>query len=356
MITTEAPRTRTLTVPVVALVVAIALAAVLVAASVGAARRVADARDEAAAARRDAALARGEGGVGDVIAALQGERALAATSLLGSVDTMDLPFASMDEAAAATDAAIADARAGGGSTSAVLERALPGLEPDLPDLRARVTGPGSISRIDEVEDIDAGYAAAIDALVDADHRLAASIGDRDLRHGAELIDLADRQVTLRLDVVRHLLLAIPGGGIDTSEEVAAAGRERAEMVANDAEMARLATGRYRAPAAELADDPELREFAAAVDAALASPSGPSDVTELIGLQSGPTSPYVDFTIAVGHRIDERAVEVRRDALRRQALFSVLALAAVVLATALVAGATAWVVVRARRRARAVAAP
>jgi hypothetical protein len=45
-----------------------------------------------------------------------------------------------------------------------------------------------------------------------------------------------------------------------------------------------------------------------------------------------------------------------DELRRQALFSVLALAAVVLATALVAGATAWVVVRARRRARTVAAP
>jgi hypothetical protein len=82
MITTEPPQTRTLTVPVVALVV---LAAVLVAASVGAARRVADARDEATAARRGAALARGEGGVGDVIVALQGERASAATSLLAPV-------------------------------------------------------------------------------------------------------------------------------------------------------------------------------------------------------------------------------------------------------------------------------
>jgi hypothetical protein len=352
MIATEAPRTRSLTVPVVVLVVAIAFAPALVAGGLAAAMEVAAARDDAVLAPRDAAVARGDVGSARVILALEGERLFAGTALLGLDDDVEQPFASMDEAAAATDDAIAAARAGlrerGGPGSAALDRALTGLAPDLADLRARAVGPGNIDRTPEVQDLDAAYAAAIDALDRADRELTASIDDPVLRRGAALVDLAARQERLRGDLVRILVLAVTGSGLDTDEDVAAASTARGEMVANDAEIARLATGPYRAPAAELAADPDIAAFGAEVDAALASPAGPSDIVDVAELGSDGLSAYQTFIVGVVNGIDDRADDVGREAFGRRTAFSALAVAALLAGVAVLAGAVAWLAIRARR--------
>src|SRR5262245_36618229 len=169
MIAMAAPPRRSLTAPAVALVVAIAAGAGLVGGALAARGEVEAAGDDAERVNHVAAIARGDVGTADVVLALQDERSFAGAVMVGMDDLIDLPYSSMDEAARTTDAAIADARARqaapGEPGSAPLERAMSELVDDLPDLRARVAGPGSLDRLDEAASVAAAYDDVVDTLV-----------------------------------------------------------------------------------------------------------------------------------------------------------------------------------------------
>lgn len=293
--------------------------------------------DDLASARRDVATAGGADSADDLIAALQAERAYAALYLLGTESFMDVGVDSLDEAAGATDEALAAFRSeverAGGALAEVYTPVVSDLDSPLADLRqsvAAVSGPRDMTQQAVVDPIYAGYTGQLDALRAAGDALALEIDDAGLRQGAQLLNLAVDQRGLVERLVRELLVGgtSTGGTLDTPGEITPVARDLTALEANEAELTRLTSvSDYSGAAAVLADGSSFSDFTSLVRDALAG--GTIGIADLIDTVPDGTvyQRYAAFEAAAQTAFDTRADDIRHEAESRRLLWLGLAAAA-----------------------------
>ncbi|HEX5366710.1 MAG TPA: nitrate- and nitrite sensing domain-containing protein, partial [Acidimicrobiales bacterium] len=298
--------------------------------------------------RSQTELATAAVGPGGVITSLQNERNVGSVWLLGFEDTLKLPVASFEEAAAATDRAIASFRddlAGKGpDVRKTFEPGLDEVQGRLGQLRQVVTtydGPRSLDSAPVSNPFFSDYTELIDRLFVATSQSALAIDDATLRRGVELANLGTHQIENLARTTRILLLAgvSPGGKLDTPEEIAGAAGLLSELDRAAEQVRELGTGPYR-PAAEKAD----RDFTASgfVDLAReAVEKGTVRVPEtMASLSREEDEGYNGFRASVYDIVESRAGQLNDEATAKRQRYLVLAALALVSA-----GAVTWLVSR-----------
>ncbi len=133
---------------------------------------------------------------------------------------------------------------------------------------------------------------------------------------------------------RQLLLAgvAPGGRVSTPEQIAAIAADKAELLANEAEIESLATGPYEDVAVDPAGADSMSEFLAVVDESIEGATvNLSAVTSSLGRTGGPAERYGAMQDTVQAKLADRAADLRHEAETRRTLWFVLAGAAAVAA-------------------------
>jgi Nitrate and nitrite sensing len=300
---------------------------------------------EAAQAADEARDIRSEGvtpldvGQYDLITALQDERNLAATYMLGFGDVLALPVSDNDDARARTDEAMADPRARiDEQTGVVADAYAPASEglAGLADLRAQVdavpVGDPSARNADLAQTVFEEYSAHTRALFDASTVSVAATDDPFTRRGLTLVDLGSEQVELTALLRRALLLASINGGVDSPDEIAEVAANLAALRDNQAAIEEQATGDFQVHADALIASDEVRQLPQIADTALAT--GQVGVGELIGSVSigdREASGYAAFRDGVTDVIRDRRYDLEAAASARQRRFTLPAVAAAVVA-------------------------
>lgn len=270
----------------------------------------------------------------DLVTGLQDERNYAAGYILGFENALELPVDSMDEATGATDDALAALRSQverrGGDLAAAYGEVLGGIDGSLADLRQTVdgiSGERGQNLTSVSEPLYAGYSTLIDNLMDAGDSMALAIDDSELSRGVRLHQLALAQPALVAYIQRGLVLAGvgPGGSVDTAEEVASIAAYRAELEANETEIASLATGTYADVAVNRQDAAALSEYLDVVDSSIQG--GVVPITEVLTATStngALTQHYAAMSDAVKSTLAERADDLEQEAKSRRLLWFALA--------------------------------
>jgi hypothetical protein len=291
------------------------------------------AAEDLSRAREDATRAGTSQLARDVLYRLVDERNYASVYMLGSENVVALPVDSVAESSAATDDALAALRASvehaGDEVARTYGPALAEIDAELAALRGAVngmTGPRDQNQAAATAPVYDGYVSLIDGMLTADNEFATTLRNGDAAQGAQLINVALRQNELRGRVIRSLLLAgIGPGGTPTAAQASELTRDRAALVANDARLAELATGDYRAPAGELAAAAPIDPLTAVVDDALTAPV----VNVAAALESSPRpDPYPDFEHSVEGTVTASLADSRHEAETRRLVWFGLAAAAV----------------------------
>jgi hypothetical protein len=128
-------------------------------------------------------------------------------------------------------------------------------------------------------------------------------------------------------IQRGLVLAGvgPGGSVDTAEEVASIAAYRAELEANETEIASLATGTYADAAVNRQDAAALSEYLDVVDSSIQG--GVVPITEVLTATStngALTQHYAAMSDAVKSTLAERADDLEQEAKSRRLLWFALA--------------------------------
>jgi nitrate/nitrite sensing protein len=299
-------------------VVAVAAAALLVvpllAAAIAFQLSSADAFARADAGRAD--LVPGLAAVrDDLIPALQDERSLAASYLLGYDEVLDLPVEDHGQARRATDEAIAGARADLDDDAAadVADAYAPALDATtgLAAVRASVDevpeAERTIAATATADEVFARYTAVIDGLVAADESSASLPDDRELRQGLELANLSVHQQELAGRLLRAILLNQLGAGADASG-VEALAADLARFDANQAMISARATGGYQPAVDALVAVESVRDLRELAAGALRGGQG-SGGAVVDTTAANPSAAYAAFRDVVTTRVAERAVEV-----------------------------------------------
>ena len=306
-----------------------------------------DASRDLADVREDLDTMAGPALASDLANGLKDERNYAGAYILGFENAIVLPVDSMDEAIAATDEALADFRSHverqGGDLADAYGQVLGGIDDSLADLRGRVgdvTGERGQNLTVVSEPIYAGYATLIEQLLGVGDSMALAFDDPELRQGTQLRTLATAQPDLVGRIARELVLAGvgPDGSVDTAQEVATISAGKAEVEANEAEIASLATGSYANVGGDQEDGATLSEFLDVVDTSVEG--GPVPVAEALSALGSPTSGlsehYAALSDAVETKLADRADDIEQDAESRRLLWFVLAaVSAAAVAVALV---------------------
>jgi hypothetical protein len=276
-----------------------------------------------------------------LVGALQDERTYAATYLLGIENAIEQPVDSIDEATAATDEALAafrsDVAGRGGDLADAYGPVLSGIDDPLTGLResvGAVTGPRSLNQNEATQPIYAGYMTIIDELLGAGDSMALDIDDPELRQGTQLLNRAFAQPELVVRIGRQLVLAgvAPGGRVSTPEQIAAIAADKAELLANEAEIESLATGSYEDVAVDRAGADTMSEFLAVVDESIEGATvNLAAVTTSLGRTGGPAERYGTMQDTVQAKLADRAADLRHEAETRRTLWFALAGAAAVAA-------------------------
>jgi hypothetical protein len=305
--------------------------------AIAAGREAARAADEARDIRSEGVTAL-DVGQHDLIAALQDERDLTATSMLGFEDVLALPVGDSDDARARTDEALADLRARiHEQTGVVADAYAPASEglAGLADLRARVDAvPGGdpSARLDLARMVLEEYSTHIRALLDASTESAVATDDPFTRRGLTLVDLGSEQIELTALLRRALLLASVSGGLDSPDEIAEVAANLAALRDNQAAIEEQATGDYQMHADALVASDDVRRLPQIADTALAT--GQAGVGDLIGSVSigdREASGYAAFRDGVIDVMRDRRHDREAAASARQRRFTPPAVAAVVVA-------------------------
>ena len=311
---------------------------------------VLEVRQSAASARETKSqteLATASIGPGGIITTLQNERNYGSVWLLGFEATLQLPVTSFEEAAAATDEAIASFRDDLADKPQSVEDtyapALDHIEAQLQEQRPVVetyTGPRNPTDAQPVSDPFFGaYTELIDELFKANGQAALAIDDPTLRRGVELTDLASHQIENVARLTRVLLLAGVSGGLTEPADVAEAAGLLGQVETGVDQVRQLGTGRYQ-PAAEKVDQ-EFTSSGFTELAASAIETGEVQVTEtMASLSREDDEGYNGFRNTVNGEIEERADELLDESTATQRRY--LALGALAL---IVAGVVTWLVSR-----------
>lgn len=270
----------------------------------------------------------------DLVTGLQDERNYAAGYILGFENALELPVDSMDEATGATDDALAALRSQverrGGDLAAAYGEVLGGIDGSLADLRQTVdgiSGERGQNLTSVSEPLYAGYSTLIDNLMGAGDSMALAIDDSELSRGVRLHQLALAQPALVAYIQRGLVLAGvgPGGSVDTAEEVASISAYKAELEANETEIASLATGTYADAAVNRQDAAALSEYLDVVDSSIQGGVVPiAEVLTATSTNGALTQHYAAMSDAVKSTLAERADDLEQEAKSRRLLWFALA--------------------------------
>jgi signal transduction histidine kinase len=283
--------------------------------------------------------------------ALQDERNRAFIDLVGQSDLIELPVADNAAARRATDRALDRFAEQIGTQAAVVRDAYAPAFDELEGLavvRGSVDvdpGPFDLGNADAADAAFWRYTALVDALLDANARVAVAIDDAELRRGADLSYLASRQTDLIARLVSTVLVAsVSEGGLDTRDELTLAGGLHGQAVAGTTTIEDLARGDYAEIGATLLEQHRSRGFLDRVVPEIIA-TGRVDVAEVLRAVSVPRDEsYYGFRTNVKVILEREASALAASAERRARGFQALAVAAV-----LVAATVAWSVARAIAR-------
>jgi signal transduction histidine kinase len=124
------------------------------------------------------------------------------------------------------------------------------------------------------------YSAVIDALFDANTRVALAVDDASLRNGARIIDLATRTEEVHTRLTREVIFDVVLGGVDTPAEIAKTVELRTQIESLDGDLQASATGPYVGIVDTVLDDQQLIDFRAVLDRGMAGEQ--LDVAQLLG--------------------------------------------------------------------------
>ncbi len=311
---------------------------------------VLEVRQSAASARETKSqteLATASIGPGGIITTLQNERNYGSVWLLGFEATLQLPVTSFEEAAAATDEAIASFREDLADKPQSVEDtyapALDHIETQLQEQRPVVetyTGPRNLTDAQPVSDPFFGaYTELIDELFRANGQAALAIDDPTLRRGVELTDLASHQIENVARLTRVLLLAGVAGGLTEPPDVAEAAGLLGQVETGVDQVRQLGTGRYQPAAAKV--DEEFSGSGYTELAGSAIETGTVQVADtMASLSREDDEGYNGFRNTVNGEIEDRADELLDESAATQRRYLALGVLALV-----VAGIVTWLVSR-----------
>ena len=311
---------------------------------------VLEVRQSAASARETKSqteLATASIGPGGIITTLQNERNYGSVWLLGFEATLQLPVTSFEEAAAATDEAIASFREDLADKPQSVEDtyapALDHIETQLQEQRPVVetyTGPRNPTDAQPVSDPFFGaYTELIDELFRANGQAALAIDDPTLRRGVELTDLASHQIENIARLTRVLLLAGVAGGLTEPPDVAEAAGLLGQVETGVEQVRQLGTGRYQPAAAKV--DEEFSGSGYTELAGSAIETGTVQVADtMASLSREDDEGYNGFRNTVNGEIEDRADELLDESAATQRRYLALGVLALV-----VAGIVTWLVSR-----------
>ena len=282
---------------------------------------------EAAAARASAIdeqveLATASLGPGGVIDTLQSERNAGAISFIGlNADTAEDPAvvrARTDEAVEAFKAAIAQ------EPQAVQDAYAPAVESfenirlgrEVADSYTGEKGLNPVATVASAELFDL-YSDSIDALFDANSRVALSVDDASLRNGARIIDLGTRSEETYTRLVREVAFDVILGGIDTNEEIAKTVALRTQVDTLDADLVASASGPYVGIVGDVVGAQGLADFRATLDQAIAGES--VDINSLISDEGTAGIGVIgELTTTAATQLEQDAASLQAAATQEQA--------------------------------------
>ena len=124
------------------------------------------------------------------------------------------------------------------------------------------------------------YSAVIDALFDANSRVALAVDDASLRNGARIIDLASRTEDVHTRLTREVIFDVVLGGVDTDEEIAKTVELYTQIESLDGDLRASATGPYVGIVDTVLGDQLLIDFRGVLQKGMAGES--LDVAQLLG--------------------------------------------------------------------------
>jgi hypothetical protein len=223
-------------------------------------------------------------GPGGVIDSLQNERNAGAISFIGlDADSTEDPAAVRDltdEAVTSFEAAIAK------EPQVIRDAYQPAIESfgniqaarNLADNFTGEKGLNGEATVASAQLFDL-YSDSVDALFDANSRVALSVDDASLRNGARIIDLGARSEETYTRLVREVAFDVILGGIDTNEEIAKTVALRTQVDSLDADLVAGATGPYVSIVGDVVGSASLADLRATLDRAIAGEN--IDISSLI---------------------------------------------------------------------------
>jgi signal transduction histidine kinase len=275
-----------------------------------------------------------------LITALQVERNVVAFDLIG-LDAAIVGTIGQDPVGATetTDARLAEfvrlVASRGDDVAAVYAPALATLD-TLGGIRAdalRFDGPRGFANTELSREIFGRYTALVEQIVAANARVARSLDELELRSGAALIDLSNRQEDLVARLVAEILFAtLAQGGLDRPGDIVAVSQLLSRVRANEASLSGTARGDYAPATAEyLATDhivrfPELVGDAVATGRpVLVDPVGGDGILDNADVQSDDVEAggytHTTFQEEVEAILRRHADDLRNDARRAQLHFA-----------------------------------
>jgi HAMP domain len=290
---------------------------------------------EADQVRDQASLVKAATGPSGLFNALQDERNRAFVELVGKSDIIELPVADNAAARVATDRALARFADQIDSQAEVVRAAYaPAFEElqRLPTVRGGVDadpGPFDLGNVVAADAAFWRYTALVDALLDANAKVAVAIDDPGLRHGADLSYLASRQTDLIARLVNTLLVAsVSEGGLDTTDEITRAGGLHGQALMGTSTIEDLAVGDYAESGATLLAQHRARGFLDRLVPGIIE-TGRVDVGEVLEAVSVPRDEsYYGFRTNVKEILEREADGLARAAEQRARGFQAVAVAAI----------------------------
>jgi signal transduction histidine kinase len=220
---------------------------------------VLDIERESQAVRRQVALAVSADGPSQLLTSLQDEQGWAAVELIGQTEGTDLVVEGYDATRRGTDDALAGFQAlladSPAETRRAYEPAMDGLAAELESIREDIdsnSAPPTLDNIPFSNGIFDRYTELVRPFFVGIDQIAGEIDRRDLRQGAELMDLTSRQVTVFGLLGREVGVTalLSPGGLDQRDEVA----NVAALLAQFVRLADQIRARSTGPYAEAGDD------------------------------------------------------------------------------------------------------
>jgi signal transduction histidine kinase len=313
---------------------AVPMAALLFVAST----KVFQTRADAQEARDQADLALSVAGPRSLVRSLTVERNHTSAHLTHSEAMVNIEEGDYLDARPATDEALADfqqvVRDAGGKIEEAYQPAIDAMD-GLAELRQTVDdyrGPLDFNNLDVMQEVFDGYSDLVNQLFDANRQVSLAVNDLELRRGASLVNLANRNSDTVARLTRTLVVASLGGdgdGINTSDEITRVAELLNQLRRNEVSIRENGVGVYRPYVEALFASDHTQRFPAAVQTALDTTV--VDITQLLG-NAGDRDAfgYDDLLDRSRDELASEAAELTSDAEWTRNLYTIFGLAVVLL--------------------------